>query len=86
MIPSLNEMIGLPLATSAVELDFASEKRFESVLERASQGDPNAQRELSRCVSPTSLGVCQPAARGEQAGTCVTASAQESGRPTRVLH
>ncbi|KAF0163311.1 MAG: hypothetical protein FD157_3181 [Rhodocyclaceae bacterium] len=46
MIPSLNEMIGLPLATSAVELDFASEKRFESVLERASQGDPNAQREL----------------------------------------
>lgn len=46
MIPSLNEMIGLPLATSAMELDCASERRFKSVLERASQGDPDAQREL----------------------------------------
>jgi hypothetical protein len=46
MIPSLNEMIGLPPATSAAELDCASERRFKSVLERASQGDANAQREL----------------------------------------
>jgi len=46
MVPSLNEMIGLPPATSAAELGCASEKRFQMVLGRASQGDANAQREL----------------------------------------
>jgi hypothetical protein len=46
MIPSLNEMIGLPPATSAAEIDSASERHFKSVLERASQGDANAQHEL----------------------------------------
>lgn len=46
MIPSLNEMIGLPLATSAVELGCASERRFQALLDQASEGDPNAQREL----------------------------------------
>jgi hypothetical protein len=46
MIPLLNEMIGLPPATSAVEIDCASERHFKSILERASQGDANAQREL----------------------------------------
>ena len=42
----LNEMIGLSPAASAAEVDCASESRFKSVLDRASQGDANAQREL----------------------------------------
>jgi len=46
MIPSLNEMIGLPLAASAAELGCASERRFEALRDRASAGDANAQREL----------------------------------------
>lgn len=46
MIPSLNEMIGLPIATSAAELDSASERRFNALLDKASGGDANAQREL----------------------------------------
>jgi len=46
MIPSLNEMIGLPIASSAEELDSASERRFNALRDRASEGDMNAQREL----------------------------------------
>jgi hypothetical protein len=46
MIPSLSEMIDLPLAAPAEEIDCAIEERFKSVLARASLGDANAQREL----------------------------------------
>jgi|GEM_PF-1742555 len=46
MIPSLNEMIDLPPATPAAEIDCAIEKRFQSVLAKASLGDASAQREL----------------------------------------
>ena len=48
MIPPLNEMVGLPPATSPTELCHASERRFQTVLGRASYGDPNAQCELVR--------------------------------------
>jgi len=46
MIPSINELIGLPLATSAAEIDCASERRFRALLDKASRGDTDAQREL----------------------------------------
>ncbi|MCX7155067.1 MAG: hypothetical protein NTW45_01315 [Rhodocyclales bacterium] len=46
MIPSLSEMIGLPPATSAAELNCASERRFQVLLDKASEGDTNAHREL----------------------------------------
>lgn len=46
MIPSLSEMIGLPIASSAEELDSASERRFNTLRDRASEGDMKAQREL----------------------------------------
>lgn len=48
MIPPLNEMVGLPPATSLAELGSASERRFQTVLGRASLGDANAQIELVR--------------------------------------
>lgn len=46
MIPSLNDMIGLPPAASAAELDWASETRFQALLDKAAEGDADAQREL----------------------------------------
>lgn len=46
MIPSLNEIVGLPPATSAAELDSASATRFQAMFDRAAQGDMHAQREL----------------------------------------
>jgi len=46
MIPLLNEMIGLPPATSAADLGCASERRFQALLDKASRGDTSAQREL----------------------------------------
>lgn len=46
MIPSLNEMIGLPPAASAADLDDASQCRFRTVFEQAARGDASAQLEL----------------------------------------
>jgi hypothetical protein len=46
MIPLLNELVGLPPATSPAELACASEKHFQTVFDRATAGDVNAQREL----------------------------------------
>ncbi len=48
MIPPLNEMVGLPLATSPVELDCASEQYFQTLLRRAAHGETSAQDELVR--------------------------------------
>lgn len=48
MIPPLNEIIGLPPATSAADLDSASAMRFQAMFDRAAQGDLFAQRELVR--------------------------------------
>lgn len=48
MIPPLNEIIGLPAASSPAELHCASESRFLNVLGRASLGDADAQLELVR--------------------------------------
>lgn len=47
-IPALNDMIGLPVATAPAEIAGASEERFQALFNRASRGDPIAQRELVR--------------------------------------
>lgn len=47
-IPPLNEIVGLPAASAATEIACASEQRFRKVLDRASQGDPGARRDLLR--------------------------------------
>lgn len=46
MIPPLNEIVGLPPATSPAELDCASEQHFKTLIERAARGEANAQGEL----------------------------------------
>lgn len=46
MIPTLNELVGLPAITPPVELAVASERRFLKVLRSASLGDAAAQQEL----------------------------------------
>ncbi|MCK9382547.1 MAG: hypothetical protein M0P95_15975 [Sulfuritalea sp.] len=48
MIPPLNEMVGLPPATSPLELDCASERHFQTLLKRAARGETDAQDELVR--------------------------------------
>ena len=48
MIPPLNEMVGLPPATSPTDLCHASERHFQTVLGRAADGDAGAQCELVR--------------------------------------
>lgn len=45
-LPALNEVVGLPLAALPEELGLASEQRFKTLFEQASQGDPQAQGEL----------------------------------------
>lgn len=47
-IPPLNELVGLPAATAAVEIAGASEECFRVLVERASRGDRPAQLELIR--------------------------------------
>lgn len=47
-IPPLNEIVGLPAASAAAEIAFASEQCFRKVLNGASQGDPGARRDLLR--------------------------------------
>lgn len=46
MIPPLNEIVGLPPATSPVDMDCAAETYFKTVLEKASAGDAQSQRDL----------------------------------------
>lgn len=46
MIAPLNEIIGLPIATSANELARVAEQCSESLFDRASSGDEHAQREI----------------------------------------
>lgn len=46
MIQSLNEMIGLPITSSADEVDNVSAQRFNALLDKASAGDRRAQCEL----------------------------------------
>lgn len=48
MIPSLNEIIGLPPAASPADLGSASELRYLEMFDRAAQGDLHAQQELVR--------------------------------------
>lgn len=48
VIPPLNEIIGLPAASSPAELYCASENCFLKVLGRASLGDSDAQHDLVR--------------------------------------
>lgn len=47
-IPPLNELVGLPAATTALEIAGASEECFQALVKRASRGDQVAQRELIR--------------------------------------
>lgn len=42
-IPPLNEIVGMPLSASPAELDHASERYFQAMLDRASRGDAEAQ-------------------------------------------
>lgn len=46
MIPPLNEIIGLPLATPAIELACAAERCGEDLFFRASGGDESVKREI----------------------------------------
>lgn len=46
MTAPLNEIIGLPPATSATELACAAERCRDMLFDRASSGDENAHREL----------------------------------------
>lgn len=46
MIAPLNEIIGLPLATPATVLACAAEQCSETLFNRASGGDTDAQREI----------------------------------------
>jgi hypothetical protein len=46
MIAPLNEIIGLPPATSATELASAAERCCETLFDRASGGDASVQREI----------------------------------------
>lgn len=47
-IPTLNEIVGLPAATTPAEIAGASEERFRALFRRASHGDSAAQSELVR--------------------------------------
>lgn len=47
-IPPLNEIVGLPAATSSADIAYASERHFLVLFEQASRGDPDAQRDLVR--------------------------------------
>lgn len=46
MIPALNEMVGLPAATSMAEIAHAADRHSEELFNRAACGDTNAQRDL----------------------------------------
>ena len=46
MIPPLNEIIGLPPASSIADIGLATERCFQNALDRAIHGDTQAQREL----------------------------------------
>lgn len=46
MIASLNELIGLPVATPANEVAWAAERCGQTLFDRASCGDVSAQREI----------------------------------------
>ena len=47
-IPPLNEIVGLPAATALADVACASERRFQLLIDQASRGDPDAQREVVR--------------------------------------
>jgi len=47
-IPPLNEIVGLPAATSPADIACASERHFLALFDQASRGDPDAQRDLVR--------------------------------------
>lgn len=82
MIPPLNEMVGLPSATSPVELDCACEQCFQTLLKRAAHGEANAQDELVRLRvaylnwAYSSAALC--AMRNNQVWNC--ASGRQPGR------